>query len=219
MERPSFARSIFSAYNRAMLKKITPILLLLFILAACKPKATAPTTSVEDAVASILTAQPQPTIQATYTPYPTFTPAAPALEGLFCEYQFCVGHPADTALFDVNTAEDPSSYSDGILAAYSVDYFNLFIWQFNNGSDDPQFMLDLVMDANVDTRVGTLDVKLLGDITAFYTPITNITSVPNGGAAAWVCGDRAFGWKAYTGNAELAYSLFEEAVRKFRCSQ
>ncbi len=200
-----------------MLKKLLPFIIFVVFLTACKPKTTVPTNSVEDTVAAILTAQPQPTIPPTYTPYPTFTPAAPALEGLFCEYQFCIGHPSDIALFDVRDAEDPSKYSDGMLAAYRPDYFTLFIWQYNNGSDDPQFMLDLIMDPTADTRVGTLDVNLLGDLTAFYTPLTNTTSVPAGGAAAWVCGDRAFGWKVYTADKELAYTLFQEAVSKFDC--
>lgn len=204
-----------------MLKKLLPFIVfsMLLILVACKPKTTVPTGSVEDAVASILTAQPQPTIQATYTPYPTFTPAAPELDGLFCEYQFCLGHPNDIALFDVRDAKEPSQYSDGMLAAYRPDYFTLFIWQYNQGSDDPQFMLDLIMDPAVDTRVGTLDVNLLGDLTTFYSPLTNTTAISAGGAAAWVCGDRAFGWKVYTADKELAYSLFEEAVSKFRCNQ
>ncbi len=72
--------------------------LLVFVLSACKPK---PTTSNENliaiAVAKTLAAQPRPTIHPSYTPYPTFTPHAPTLEGLFCEYQFCIGHPVEIA--------------------------------------------------------------------------------------------------------------------------
>jgi hypothetical protein len=201
-----------------MLKKIFPLIFILFLLTACKPKtAPAPTTNITASIAGTLTAQPQPTIQPTYTPYPTFTPAVPALEGLFCEYQFCIGHPADIALFDVRDPKEPSQYSDGMLATYRADLFNLIIWQYNNGSEDPQFMLNLVMDANVDTRIGTLDVDLLGDLTTFYSPITNTTAISAGGVAAWVCGNRAFGWKLYTPSEEIARTLFEEAVSKFRC--
>ena len=217
IERAKEARSIFLSYNRAMLKRTLPLLLLIFLFTACKPKTLTPTNSIEEAVAAILTAQPQPTAQPTYTPYPTNIPIQSDLSGLFCEYQFCIGHPADTALFDVRDAKEPSLYSDGMLAAYRADYFNLIIWQYNNGSDDPQFMLDLIMDPAVDTRVGNLDINLLGDLTTFYTPLTNTTSIPVGGAAAWVCGDRAFGWKVYTVNEELALSLFQEAISKFDC--
>ncbi len=205
-----------------MLKKnLFLIFILIFVVvSACSPKTVTSTESLIDAaVAATLAAQPTAVIQATYTPYPTFTPVAPALQGLFCEYQFCIGHPTDLALFDARDPKNPSQYSDGMLATYRADLFNLIIWQYNHGSDDPQFMLDLVMDANVDTRIGTLDVDLLGDLTTFYSPITNTTSIPAGGVAAWVCGDRAFGWKSYTPNEEIARALFEEAISKFRCNQ
>jgi len=96
------------------------------------------------AIAGTLAALPQPTIQPTYTPYPTVTPHAPALQGLFCEYQFCIGHSSDIALFDVRKAENPSTYSEGILASYRPDLFTLVVWQLNHGTDDPQFMLELV---------------------------------------------------------------------------
>ena len=202
-----------------MLKKLLPLLLITFsLLYACAPKTPSPGMSVDEAVSAFLTSQPQPTIQPTYTPYPTFTPAVPALTGLFCEYQFCIGHPADTVLFDVRDAQSPSLYNDGMLAGYRVDYFNLVVWQPTNGSEDPQFMLDIVLDANVDTRVGTLDVSLIGDLTTFYTPISNSSAIPSGGAAAWICGSRAFGWKVYAETEELAYNFFQEAISKFRCN-
>jgi hypothetical protein len=201
-----------------MFRKAFIFSLTLFLLSACKPKASViPTNNIAASVAGTLTALPQPTPLPTYTPFPTFTPDSPPLEGLFCEYQFCIGHPVDIALFDARDPKEPSQYSDGMLAAYRADLFNLVIWQYNHGTDDPQFMLDLVMDANVDTRVGTLDVGLLGDLTTFYSPITNTTSIPAGGVAAWVCGDRAFGWKIYTPSEEIAKILFGEALGKFRC--
>lgn len=173
---------------------------------------------VEEAVAAFLTSQPQPTIQPTYTPYPTYTPDTPALSGLFCEYQFCIGHPADVVLFDVRESTEPSLYTDGILAGYRIpDYYNLIVWQSSNGSDDPQFMFDIVLDAN-DTRVGALDVNMVGDLTTFYTAIDNTSAISAGGAAAWICGERAFGWKVYAETAELARNFFNEAISKFRCN-
>ena len=210
----------FLIYNRAMLKKLLPLLSIILIIAACAPKATpAPSMSVDEAVAAFLTSQPAATIQPTYTPYPTYTPDAPPLSGLFCEYQFCIGHPADTALFDVRDAQAPSLYNDGMLAAYRPDYFNLVIWQPTNGSDDPQFMFDIVLDANVDARVGTLDVSTFGDRTVFYTTINNGSAINSGGAAAWICGNRAFGWKVYAESEEIAKNFFQEAMAKFRCNE
>lgn len=202
-----------------MLKKLFPFLITIILLSACSAKTPTPSMSVDEAVAAFLTSQPQITAQPTFTPYPTYTPEAANLSGLFCEYQFCVGHPADTVLFDVRDAQDPSLYNAGMLAAYRPDYFNLIIWQPTNGSDDPQFMLDLVLDSAVDTRVRTLEVNLVGDLTTFYSAISNGSALSSGGAAAWICGDRAFGWKVYAESEELAYNFFQEAMAKFRCMQ
>jgi hypothetical protein len=41
--------------------------------------------------------------------------------------------------------------------------------------------------------------------------------LPYGGAAAWTCGGRAFAWKAYTPQPDLAKNLLEEALGRFRC--
>ena len=206
-----------------MKKKHTIIALILIfqLLVACKPKnQTSPQNAISIAVAETLASQPKPTIQTTYTPYPTYTPDVHGLEGLFCEYQFCIGHPTDIALFDAREAENPSFYNEGELAAYSPDFFSLVVWQLNHGSDDPQYMLDLVMKDGLGSRLGNLDVNLLGDLTFFYVPISTASEVlPTGGAAAWICGDRAFGWLAYASNEEIAYNLFEEAISKFRCNQ
>ena len=82
-----------------------------------------------------------------------------SLVGLFCEYQFCVGHPVDMAFFDVsaqNNTAAPSTYSQGLLASYNGNLFIQMVWQLAPGSADPQFMLDLILD-EVDIRVGSPD--------------------------------------------------------------
>jgi len=200
---------------------LLPLLLLLALsLSACKPK-TSPDSEIERAVIGTLAAMPQPTIRPTYTPYPTPTAQIPMLDGLFCEYQFCIGHPPSLALFDTHSAENPSTYTEGILASYRADLFILLAWQPNYGSDDPQFMLNLVLDEGVDTRRGTLDVSLHGDLTTFYTAISTSASevLPAGGAAAWICGDRAFGWKIYAPTEEIAKQVFLDSIEKFRCQE
>jgi len=79
------------------------------------------------------------------TPYPPPTPFD--LAGLFCEYQFCVGHPVDMAFYDVSAQQNlgtPSSYGQGLIAAYNSGLFIQMVWQSSPGSADPQFMLDLI---------------------------------------------------------------------------
>jgi hypothetical protein len=141
---------------------------------------------------------------------------------LFCEYQFCIGHPVDMSFFDVsaqNNKASPSTYSQGLIAAYNANLFIQMIWQLAPGSSDPQFMLDLILD-DVDTRVGNLDVKLIRNMNVIYIPIstTATTVLPSGAAGAWICGERAFAWKVYSPQAENTQALFDEAFNRFRCN-
>ena len=145
------------------------------------------------------------------------------LKGLFCEYQFCIGHPVDMAFFDVsvqNNSSSPSTYSQGLIATFNGNLFIQMIWQLSPGTADPQFMLDLILD-DVDTRVGDLNVSLIRDMNVIYAPITTTaTSVlPFGAAGAWICGERAFAWKVYSPEADITKDLFDSAFEKFRCNR
>lgn len=144
------------------------------------------------------------------------------LAGLFCEYQFCIAHPVDVAFFDVSAQRNPaapSSYSQGLMAAFNGNLFLQIIWQHAPGTSDPTFLLELILEDEVDTRAGNMDVKLIHDMNVLYTPITSTATpvLPFGGAGAWVCGNRVFAWKAYTPEENQAATLFQEAINRFRC--
>ena len=195
------------------------LFLFMFIVTACAPKAD-PETQIRQIVEATLSAVPINTSNPVPTPFPS--PTAFNLAGLFCEYQFCMGHPIDMAFYDVSAQQNPaspSSYSQGLLAAYSGNLFIQVIWQLAPGAADPQFMLDLVLDAGLDTRVDTLEVKLIRDMNVIYSPITSTATplLPFGGAAAWTCGERVFAWKVYTDDGATAHGLFESALDRFRC--
>jgi len=199
-------------------------LLLLIILSACAPKPdpNAQSVQVQQAVIETLSAIPTNTVPPIPTPLPTSTPFD--LKGLFCEYQFCVGHPVDMSFFDVSAQKNsasPSSYSQGLIAAFNTNLFIQMIWQLAPGTADPQFMLDLILDNEIDTRVGNLDVKLIRNMNVIYTPITSTaTSVlPFGAAGAWVCGERAFAWKVYSPQADNTQALFDQAIERFQCNR
>ena len=199
------------------------ILLLLLILTSCNlgPRA-APTLQVQDAVATTLASIPTNAPRPIPTIFPTSTPIS--LTGLFCEYQFCIGHPADMALYDVSAVTSnqgaPSSYQTGLMATYSANLLITLTWQLSPGAADPQFMLELILDDGIDTRVGTQEVKLVRDMNVIYTPITSTASVlPYGGAAAWTCGDRVFAWKVYTPDETSAAGLFQSALDRFSCNR
>ena len=195
--------------------------LFVFIVTACAPRPD-PNIAIQVAVASTLAAFPTPTSAPIPTPFPSPTPFD--LKGLFCEYQFCIGHPIDIAFYDVSAQQNPASpstYSQGLLAAFNGNLFIQVIWQLAPGAADPQFILDLILDDGLDTRVGNLDVKLIRDMNVIFSPITSTATplLPYGAAGAWICGDRAFAWKVYTPDETSAQALFDTAFNRFVCSK
>lgn len=199
-----------------------PFYLLLFLLAACLPNKTPEADQqIRQAVAATLAAIPTVTQVPPSTPYPSPTPFE--LNGIFCEYQFCIGHPAGMAFYDHLAALDPqtpSQYNNGFMVAYKIPttVINL-IWLSAPGTADPGFLLDTILDDEADSKTGNLEVKLVRGMNVMYTPIatTISTDVPSGGAGAWTCGERVFAWKVYTSQAETASPLFEEALARFVC--
>jgi hypothetical protein len=210
----------------SMLNRIL-IVILLFIVTACGRRTSPPTpnpnTVIGQAIAATLSAVPPPTSRPLSTPFPS--PTAFDLNGLFCEYQFCIGHPVDMALYDVSAVTSnqgtPSTYQTGLMAAYSSSLVIQVMWQFAPGSADPTFLLNLIIEDGLDTPVGTQEVKLVRDMNVIYTRInTNVSPVlPFGAAAAWTCGDRVFAWKVYTPDEASAATLFENALARFTCNR
>jgi hypothetical protein len=201
------------------------LLLLSLIVTACGRRTQDPNILIDQAVAATLAAMPRPTSVSVpiSTPFPSPTPFD--LNGLFCEYQFCIGHPADMAFYDVSAATSnqgtPSTYQIGLMASYSGGLVLQLTWQFSPGTADPSFLLDLILDDGVDTGVGTPEVKLVRNMNVVFTPITTTATpvLPFGAAAAWTCGDRVFAWKVYTADQSAAPGLFESALARFTCNR
>src|SRR5512134_1464480 len=127
-------------YNRRMRYR-SLFFILLFILTACGRRTQDPNILIDQAVAATLAAMPRPTLAP--LPIPTIypTPTAFDLRGLFCEYQFCVGHPFDMSFFDVSAQQNagsPSTYAQGLLASYNANLLIQMIWQISPGTADPQ---------------------------------------------------------------------------------
>ncbi|MBL8050135.1 MAG: hypothetical protein JNM46_02850 [Anaerolineales bacterium] len=197
--------------------------LILFLSASCSRTPTpSPAQQIQQAVAATIAAMPVTTNIPPSTPFPSPTPFS--LAGLFCEYQFCIGHPFDVSFFDVSAQQNPASpstYSQGLLAAFNANLFLQVMWQISPGTADPKFLLDTILDDQVDTASGSEDVFLVRDMNVLYGAITTIATpaLPFGGSAAWTCGDRVFAWKVYVPNAESARPLFDEALARFRCER
>jgi hypothetical protein len=201
------------------------ILCSLLILTACTLPRANPDEKIQQAVAATLAAIPKATVSLPPTPIPIPTATPFDLGGLFCEYQFCIGHPIEMAFYDVSAVNsnqaNPSTYQTGLMAAYSGTLLLQLIWQFSPGTSDPRFLLDLILEDGLDTTVGTPEVKLIRDMNVVYTPITTTatTVLPFGGAAAWTCGDRVFAWKAYTPDEASAAGLFDSSLARFVCKK
>lgn len=209
------------------MKKQTPLFLtvslILFLVTACSPKASQdPNVQIQRAVAATLAAIPSPTQSVPPTPYPSPTPFS--LAGLFCEYQFCIGHPIDVAFFDVSAQQNPASpstYSQGLLAAFNGNLFIQVMWQIAPGTADPKFLLDTLLNDAIDTPANNLDVFLTRSMNVVYDDISTLATpaLPHGGAGAWTCGDRVFAWKVYTPQSGTARGMFDEALARFTCGQ
>jgi hypothetical protein len=206
--------------------RVLSLSLILFLSVSCSPKASTPSPAqlIQQAVAATVAAIPVPTQPPLPTPYPS--PTAFNLAGLFCEYQFCIGHPIDISFFDLSAQQNPtlpSTYSQGMITAFNINSSLFFqvMWQTAPGAADPQFMLDLILDDAKDTPQGNKDIKLVRNMNVMYTPIATTATplLPYGGAAAWTCGERVFAWKVYTPNSDSAGALFDEALARFSCNQ
>jgi hypothetical protein len=189
------------------------------ILASCSTTPTpSPDAQIRAAVAATLasipsvTPYPIPTIAPSPTPY--------SLEGVFCEYGFCVGHPQDFYLIDQGATRQPpisNTYGYGILFGYSQTLFIQMAWTTSGPGFDPQLTMRYILE-ETETLQGSLDAQLIEKLNIFYQPITTVTaSLPFGGIASWQCGGRDFAWKVYTPQDGMAPALLKQAIEKFRC--
>ncbi len=208
--------------QRAHPYKVLPLLILGMVLTACQalqfqtPQVEG---TIAAAVVATLTAWPTPTSHPTPRLIPSLTPTPYTLQGLFCEYRFCIGHPATVAFYDLQAAQDqrqPSQVTKGMLIAYREDLLILLNWQ---DGETPQRLLDSMLDMRFDTATAQATKRTLGGQEVWFLPIQTTATLllPRGAIAAWECGTRAFGWKAYTPRAEDAEALLQEAIRRFRC--
>jgi hypothetical protein len=188
------------------------------ILVSCGPRQTSPQAQIDAAVAATLASIPTRTPDPIPTPYPSPTPFT--LEGVFCEYKFCIGHPLDVYLIDEGATRNPplpSTYGYGILFSYNQSIFMQIAWTISGPSFDPQTTMHLIME-EAEQFQGNMDTQLIGDLNVFYNQINTIAqTLPYGGVAAWQCSGRDFAWKVYTPQDGVAQGLLRDALKKFRC--
>lgn len=175
--------------------------------------------TIAAAIASTMAAWPTPTMPPTSRPIPSPTATPFTLQGLFCEYRFCIGHPAGVAFYDLQAAQDqrqPSQVMKGMLVTYRDDLLILLEWQEGETS---QSLLNSLLDARFDTATAEPAQRKLAGREVWFLPLQTVATLtlPRGAIAAWECGERAFGWKSYTQTIEQAESLLQEALARFQC--
>ncbi len=209
----------FSLKNPKSRVIFVTVLLTSLILASCNtPPTPSPEAQIQAAVAATLASMPSVTPQPLPTMAPSPTPFS--LEGIFCEYGFCIGHPQDFYLVDQGATRQPpvaSTFGYGILFGYSQTLFIQIAWTTSEPNFDPQLTMRYILEEQENLQ-GSLDAQLIGKLNVFYQPINTVTaSLPFGGIAAWQCGGRDFAWKIYTPQDGMASALLKQAVEKFRC--
>jgi hypothetical protein len=191
------------------------------VLVSCGPQKTPgpdPQAQIRAAVAATLAWIPTTTPYPIPTEFPSPTPVP--LDGLFCEYGFCIGHPADIYLIDDGVRRNPpvaSAATNGILFGYNQSLFMQLIWRVSDPNYDPQSAMKLIMTGS-ETVQGNLEPILIGKFNVFYQSTTTVSAVlPFGGVASWQCGGRDFVWKVYAPQDGMAQGLVKQAVERFRC--
>jgi hypothetical protein len=208
--------------SRAMIFLACCAIIPALMLSACgTPTATPdPQAQIMAAVAATLAAIPAPTHSPTATTAPT--PTQFAVKNIFCEYNFCIGHPQDFFLIDQGSTRQPplaSNYGNGILFGYSQTLFIEMAWTISGPTFDPQKTMHYILEEKEGLQ-GNMGALLIGKINVFYQPISTISSsLPYGGIAAWQCGDRDFTWKVYTPQDGMAAGLAKQALDQFRCQE
>lgn len=189
------------------------------MLTSCSSQESQEQAHIQAAVAATLSNIP------TQTPYPlptSYTPPTPVtLNGTFCEYGFCIGHPADLYLVDaaiMNTPASPSTYAYGILFAFNPSIFMQVTWTASGPSFDYNVVQGFILE-ETDSLTGALDVILYKDLNIYYQPIGPTASdlLPHGAIASWQCGSRDFAWKVYTPQDGMAQGLLQQSLERFRC--
>jgi len=210
-----------------MKKLLLPLSLLavlalgLFLLSSCggASQEAQEQARIQAAVAATLANIP------TQTPYPTqqiiIQPTPMPLDGLFCEYGFCIGHPADLYMVDaliLRNAAAPSTRSQGILFAFNPGLFMQVIWSISGPSYDYGISHKLILE-ETDQRIGSMDIMLFRNLNVYYQPIGPTASdiLPHGAVASWQCGGRDFAWKVYTPEDGMAPGLLQKSLERFRC--
>lgn len=221
------------------------LVLLVLLVAACGPSeeeiAAQVATSAAATVVAVptytpyatLTPYPMPTAYPTLTPYPTLLPLPtytppptlepqmPAITDLFCGYGFCIGHPPEAYLTDVDAPDVWSLYESGWLMGYDGEFMAVQWERASTRTWDPEGEVRDLIGSDAE-MTGNIVAEMIGDLDVTYA-LATLTSTdtvrPYGVVAAWYCGDRGFSAYIMAERDGVALDLLREALERFSCGE
>lgn len=215
------------------MKKLSMIVLLLGITAALvagcgsKPEPTAtpaptytpypePTPYPTYTPNPTATPYPEPTPYPTYTPYPEPEPQLPDLTNLFCEYEFCIGHPTEAHLTDIQAPEEWNTYRNGVVMGVSATGILAVEWHIRTRTE---WNLENEIDEMIDKDTPLADVteEMMGQYSVAYRPFQ--TTDKYGVAGAWYCGERGFKAMVLVDDEDEGLDMLRQAMEAFTCAE
>lgn len=217
-------------------------LFLMVVMAGCtvseEELANQVAVSVAETAAAIPTVTPYPTLTpfpplSTATPYPTLTPfpeptAYPTftpfptrnLADLFCEYDFCIGHPTEAYLVDMDAPDEWSSYKAGSVFGIEDDTVMGVSWEIQTEArwDIEAEVLDFIGENQA--IQGEVVQETIGDTLIAYASFNDLDpneKRPYRLAAAWYCGNRGFVAMFVSDKDGFVIDLMRQALESFMC--
>jgi len=197
-----------------------------FLTTSPEPTATpTDTPSPEPTAYPTHTPYPEPTAYPTFTPYPTHTPYPSQvldISNLFCEYDFCIGHPATLYLTDpsgIDQVDEWNTYGFGILVGVNGTLMMLE-WDASTEAEwDAQFEIEDML-SNEDVIRGDATEEMIGDFKVTYAEYEYMDLSrlrPYGVVAAWFCSNRGFVLDISTQREGIATDLVKQSIERFTC--
>jgi hypothetical protein len=170
------------------------------------------------------TATPYPTLTSfpAPTPYPTLTPfPTQDLTNLFCSYGFCIGHPTEAYLVDLDAPDEWSSSRNGSVIGIEDDNVMGVFWQTRTESEwnSEEEVLDLIEDDEIQ---GEAIQETIGNTLVAFAAFNSLdpdTSRPYRLAAAWHCGNRGFTLLLFSKKDGIVLNLMRQSIDPFTCQQ
>lgn len=194
--------------------------LAILLLSACGPSQQEINDQIAFSVVATISAIPSSTPFPTPTPYPTLKPQLPDLTDLFCEYEFCIGHPPGAYLVDLDAPDEWSSHRSGGVIGFEDEIMFVYWITSSEANWNPTNEVDELLGGDEVAQSDFVE-ETMGDFTVIYQTYSDPSSnvAPYGVNAAWYCGNRGFTALIEAKREERALELLRASISSFICKQ